>query len=135
MDADDWQSEATLIIAPAVRQSGSVRLEVAGDIDMTTGDQFTRALTRVLDEPGIHTVVLNIGQLHFIDSSGITVLIRTHWTARERGIFLTVSDAGGPIRETLEMLGVYEVLTAGSGPPPGRPDPGQEPGPGYEPGE
>jgi anti-anti-sigma factor len=135
MDADDRQPEAILFIAPAVRRSGSVCLEVAGDIDMTTGDQFTRALTRVLDEPGIHTVVLNIGQLHFIDSSGVTALIRTHWTARERGILLTVSDAGGPIRETLEMLGVYEVLAFRSGPPPGKPGPGQDPSPGHEPGE
>ncbi|MFI7602833.1 STAS domain-containing protein [Actinoplanes sp. NPDC049681] len=101
-----------LHFGPVVRHSDSIELSVEGDIDMTTGDRFTQALADIVDEPGVRRIALDVGRLHFIDSNGVTALIKTHWAARERGIVMTVQNAGGPIREILEMLGVYDLLTA-----------------------
>jgi anti-anti-sigma factor len=124
MGVDSGFPASRLFISTPVRDSGRIHLSVAGDIDMTTGDRFTVALTEVLDQPDLCTLELDLGRLHFIDSNGVTALIRGHWAARERGVTLTIRNAVGPIRETLQMLGVYDLLTETTPSPRARPESG-----------
>ncbi|MFB9361411.1 STAS domain-containing protein [Actinoplanes nipponensis] len=118
MDPTDAVPLPEVRFGPPVRDAGGLHISVGGDIDMTTGDLFTRTLHDVLVETDVAAVTLDIGQLHFIDSNGVTALIRSQWAARERGIRLTISNACGPVREILEMLDVYETLSGGTPPAP-----------------
>jgi anti-anti-sigma factor len=93
-------------------RGGVTTITVTGDIDMTTGDRFRRTLTHALEEPAVKRLLVDVGQLRFIDSNGITALIRAHRTAGERGIDFAITHAHGAIRSLFEMLGVYDMLTA-----------------------
>ena len=119
MDAGSRVPPPELRFDGPTRRDGVTFLTVTGDIDLTTGDRFTRTLTRTLDEPGVTHLLLDLGPLRFIDSNGATAIIRAHWAADQRGIDFAVINACGPVRSVLKMLGVYEMLTTVGDPGPG----------------
>jgi anti-sigma B factor antagonist len=104
-----WSTKLRLDITG--RDEGRACLAVDGDIDMTTSDYFTQTLMRLVAEPAVTTLVLDAAHLSFIDSNGVTVLVKAHRAAGERGISFRITNTQDAIRGLLEMLGVYEILT------------------------
>jgi anti-sigma B factor antagonist len=94
---------------------GVTCLAVAGEVDMTTGEQFERTLIGTLDEPGVTRLLLDVAPLRFIDSNGVAVLVKARRTADAHGIVFGLVNARGVVRSVLEMLGVYEMLAAERG--------------------
>jgi anti-sigma B factor antagonist len=91
--------------------AGDVRVAAHGDIDMATSDDFSATVMRLVADPAVDRVVLDATHLGFIDSNGVTVLVKAHRAAGERGIPFAVTNTQDPIRGLLEMLGVYDMLT------------------------
>jgi anti-sigma B factor antagonist len=89
---------------------GVTVLIVSGEVDMTTGDQFRKALLRALDEPDSHRLVLDLAGVWFLDSSAVSCLVTVRREAEERGLTFGVVKADGGVRSVLEMLGVYRML-------------------------
>jgi len=89
---------------------GFVRLALTGEIDMTTGDSFKQTLAAILDEPGVRQLLLDVSALRFLDSNGVTVLVKTLQVAEERRVSFGIVNASPPIRSVLEMLAVYDLL-------------------------
>lgn len=103
--------------ATATGTPGVLCLAVSGEVDMVTGGSFQETLQQALDEPGLRRLLLDCASLRFLDSNGVTILLRTLRAAQERGIAFGIVDAAATIACLLEMLGVAELLTAGE---PGR---------------
>jgi anti-anti-sigma factor len=95
-----------------VRADGGIWLAVDGEIDMTTGDQFRHTLALLVNESGVSRLLLDLTQLRFMDSNGVSMLLTAQRTAEERGIPLRIVNAQAGVRHVLETLGVYETLTA-----------------------
>ena len=93
------------------RADGKVRLTVDGDIDTTTSDYFRQTVMRLVAEPAVTGLVLDAAGLDFIDSNGVTVLVKAHRAASERGISFGVINLQDPIQGLLELLGVHDMLT------------------------
>jgi anti-anti-sigma factor len=89
---------------------GRVDVTVDGDVDMATSDYFRHTLMRLVTEPAVTDLVLDAGRLAFIDSNGVTVLVKVHRAARERGISFGITNTQDPVRGLLELLGVYDLL-------------------------
>jgi anti-anti-sigma factor len=104
-----WSTTLRLDITD--RAEGRTRVTVHGDIDMTTSDYFQQTLMGLVAEPAVTSLVLDAADLSFIDSNGVTVLVKANRAAGERGIPFRVANIQYPIRELLEMLGVYELLS------------------------
>jgi anti-sigma B factor antagonist len=90
---------------------GTTCLKVDGDIDMATGDKFRQTVMGLVSESRGKRVLLDVAGLKFIDSNGVTVLVKAHRAASEGGISFGISNVPDPIRGLLEMLGVYDLLT------------------------
>lgn len=59
----------------------------------------------------IVNVLLDISRLTFLDSTGIHLLLRADADARRDGwAFSLRSEVQGPVRRTLEMVGLLEYL-------------------------
>jgi anti-sigma B factor antagonist len=113
MDSFDGALQpAELRLDRSAMGDGVACLSVTGEIDMTTGDRFSNALTQALNEPGVGRLVLDFGALRFMDSNGVNVLITAHRAANRQGITFEIVNAQGAVRHVLEMLEVYELLAA-----------------------
>lgn len=103
-----------IVLERTVSSTGGTCLSIGGEVDLLTADRFERALTDAIGEPATKTgLLVDLSMLEFIDSHGIGLLFGAYRSATERDIPFTVVNAGGVVREVLQIVGVYEVLTAG----------------------
>jgi len=81
---------------------------LAGEIDFTSaGAVQSTLLAMVL--PGGGTVIADLSQVTFLDSSGLGMLVQAHRTATERDTRLLVV-ASEPVRKLLRLTGLDTVL-------------------------
>jgi anti-anti-sigma factor len=91
-------------------ENGARLLSVAGELDLASSPTLEQELERVLaDGPGL--VIIDLRELEFIDSTGLSVLIRAHNRAQETGHRLGVVNGSRQVRRLLSLTGVAERLT------------------------
>jgi anti-anti-sigma factor len=85
----------------------------SGDLDLATTPDFAEVITRALTMPGIITLVIDLSDVGFLDSSGISELLRGRRGADEQGVTFRVTNAAGMPLQALELTGVWAHLTGG----------------------
>lgn len=78
---------------------------LAGDLDGDTCAELGPALAAGASEGSL---VVDLGQLTFIDSSGITELVEARAACVERDATFTLRSTTPPIRRVLEITGLLE---------------------------
>jgi anti-anti-sigma factor len=95
-----------------VEQSGEVAVvSIAGDIDALTADEASAFLNAQLDG-GREQLVLDLGQVKFMSSSGIRLLLEILKKSREQGGDLRLAQAPAGVARTLEITGLARILKA-----------------------
>jgi anti-sigma B factor antagonist len=83
---------------------------VTGEIDMATAPMLAHELTGVI-EKGDGSVVLDLVEVTFFDSSGLRVAIVAHRDLGEKGRRLAVvCDPEGHVQRTFVVAGLADVL-------------------------
>ncbi len=98
------------------RQGRSIRVRLQdryvllGDLD-----EIQEAVTRMLEEIEHPEVVVDLGEVAYLPSSGLGMLIALHRrVARRRGRFRLVNVKSDEVRDLLSISRVDEVLEIGS---------------------
>ena len=89
-----------------VRSGPPARVHVAGDLDLHTAAE----LADRLDELDTGDVIVDCEDLRFVDSIGVSLLVRMHHELRARGRTLSLRNVSGVPKRTLEILGLTEAL-------------------------
>jgi anti-anti-sigma factor len=84
-------------------------LRVIGRLDARTSPQLIEQCAPVRDR-GRH-LVLNLGGVTFLSSSGIGSLLALTEEFRERGASLRLAEPSPTVREAIELLNLQEFLT------------------------
>jgi anti-anti-sigma factor len=89
-----------------VKRNGRATVCVSGEVDLTVREQLLEALAGA-EESGDH-VWVDLGDVTFIDSSGIHALVRGHLDTPDASMrIVCVSDA---VRRVFELSGLAEFL-------------------------
>jgi anti-anti-sigma factor len=83
-------------------------IRVHGELDIDTVPELERALLR--SRPARSRVVLDLGELKFMDSTGLRVLLRARAAAEEGHWELFLRDVPSNVRRLFDMAGVNEAL-------------------------
>ena len=92
------------------QQSGVAILRIRGDIrrgDPT--DQLKAAVDELVDQ-GQPKIVLNVGEVNMIDSTGIGIIVRGHTRTVERGGGLRLVNPSKFAMQTLKIVGLLNIL-------------------------
>jgi anti-sigma B factor antagonist len=92
------------------QQSGITILRIRGDIrrgDPT--DQLKGAVDELIDQ-GQSKIVLNLGEVNMIDSTGIGIIVRAHTRTVERGGGLRLVNPSKFAMQTLKIVGLLNIL-------------------------
>jgi anti-sigma B factor antagonist len=101
LDAADTTHEGS-------RARDAVRLN--GPIDLASAPDIERMLTlRVATAEG--AVALDLSETDFMDSSGLSMLVRLRNKAHARGLALVLVDPSPPVRRLLEITRVDGLFT------------------------
>lgn len=103
MAADD---EPQLTVRTEPDGPGGVVIHLAGELDLATAPQLTSAAAEVLGG-GAREVVVDLGALEFMDSSGLRVLLEVANQVDK----VRVRNASATARRVIESTGVEAVLS------------------------
>jgi anti-sigma B factor antagonist len=85
-------------------------MRVTGELDLSSAATFERELHRVLADGQLKSVILDLADLEFIDSSGLQSLVRlTRWS-RQDGDHLRVIPPEGEADAVLRLSGIRDLL-------------------------
>jgi anti-sigma B factor antagonist len=83
---------------------------LAGDLDMAATFKLEPALDRVLDDGEVEQVVLDVGDVPFVDSAGLGSLLSIRQRARERGIEMSIVNPSDALRRILDVTATHDLL-------------------------
>ena len=96
-----------LVSVSGGEQAYEVRL--LGELDMSTAPQLRDELLRLTSD-GARQVTVDLSQLEFMDSTGLSVLITGLKRLRERGGDMALRSPTPNTRRVLEITGLTEVF-------------------------
>ena len=91
-------------------ENGCACVAVSGDLDLSTAPKLWSALEPAIEQ-GAQTLVLDISGVGFLDSSGISVIVRALKILREADRSFVVRSPQAQARKVLEVTGLIGVLT------------------------
>jgi len=95
----------------ATRQVGSVVvLDISGRITLGEGNVMLREIVRELAEKGQKSIVLNLGEVHYVDSSGMGELVKAHTTMRNQGGQLKLANLNKRVHDLLQLTRLAAVF-------------------------
>jgi anti-sigma B factor antagonist len=93
------------------RQVGDVTvLDISGRITLGEGNIALREIVRDLADKGHKKIVLNLGEVHYVDSSGVGELVKTHTTLRNQGGQLKLANLSKRVNDLLHMTRLSAVF-------------------------
>lgn len=85
-------------------------VRLTGELDHSAADGMRRELDRLIDETGARRLVFDMGELEFMDSSGIGLIIGRYKKMTRRGGVVAVRGAKGNIDQIFRMAGLYQLV-------------------------
>jgi anti-sigma B factor antagonist len=87
----------------------SVYLKLNGELDAHSSEQLGRAM-RAEEQDGCREVVLDLEDLDFIDSTGLSTLIAAASRAQAGGWTISVINARGKVRRVFDLTDMDSML-------------------------
>jgi anti-sigma B factor antagonist len=89
---------------------GVTIVDVSGRITLGEGNVILREIVRDLAEKGARAIVLNLGEVQYIDSSGVGELVKAHTTIRNQGGQLKLANLNKRVHDLLELTRLSAVF-------------------------
>lgn len=87
------------------RTAGADVVRIYGELDLVHGDEVQLALESASDD-----VVVDLSELEFVDSTGLSSLLLARRHLEGRGHALEIRGARGAVRKVFEAAGLADVL-------------------------
>jgi anti-sigma B factor antagonist len=87
-----------------------VVIVVSGELDLASGPALDDELGRV-SASGVPLVVVDLREVEFIDSTGLSILVKAHQRAVEQGHEFALVRGAQQVQRLLDLTGVAERLT------------------------
>ena len=88
----------------------TMRVALVGELDAHTAPRFADAVAPGLASGDVRYLIVDATELSFMDSSGISELLRLKNFLAERGGSFRLDGAGAIVRRVLEITGLTEIL-------------------------
>ena len=92
------------------REEGEqVRIALGGELDLSSALTFDEEIRRA-EERRPHTIVLDLRELKFLDSTGLRLIVAAHKRARKRGHRFAVVQGCEAVQRIFRLAGVTDRL-------------------------
>ncbi|MFO7547489.1 MAG: STAS domain-containing protein [Acidimicrobiia bacterium] len=105
---DDGRAATGLPVEPPPDTSGIARVAFAGPLDLATAEQLRESIQEKLD-PSVSQLVVDLSNIGFVDSIGISLLVSVHNRLVEQGASMRLI-APRRLQDLLELSGLTEIL-------------------------
>ena len=98
------------LVVDSGRREGVAVITVHGDVDLASGPPLAGAIAKALGGEHPAPVEVDLSGVTFLDSSGISTLLKGRRMADTAGVGYRVVGAQGMALRVLELTGVWEHL-------------------------
>ncbi len=98
-----------------LRHGRNATVAVTGDVDLATAPAVDTAIEAAASARDVSGITVDLSQVTFLDSSGISVLLRGRRFAEEHNLDYQVTGAHGVVLTVLEVTGVWAHLSGQTG--------------------
>lgn len=92
------------------RDSGAVVVGITGELDCATAPILEERLADLLSAQGNLRVILDLADMTFVDSSGLSAFVTAYRHLSERGGLLSLRGPTDSTRKVLEVTGLNRIL-------------------------
>lgn len=89
----------------------AVVVTAAGEIDSTTAPVLRQHLDTLLDDD-VRELIIDLGQVSFLDSAGLCVLANAHRRAVRQDVRMRVLASSRAVVRPLQITGLWDLLQA-----------------------
>ena len=94
-----------------VKSEGAASImRLSGELDLASSPALERELDRAL-QPATHQIILDLRELEFMDSTGLSVVVKAHQRAEEMGTSFGLVKGSTQVQRLLSLTGVTDRLT------------------------
>jgi anti-sigma B factor antagonist len=94
---------------------GAALLAISGELDIASAPELARALNEIRPEQ-TKLVVVDLRELEFMDSTGLSIIVRAHQRLSEQDCELTLVKGPPQVQRLLDLTGVADRLRLGAEP-------------------
>jgi anti-anti-sigma factor len=93
-----------------VRSEGQAALVVvSGELDLASGPELEQTLER-LSEPPTELLVIDLREVEFMDSTGLSIIVKAHQRFADAGRRLALVRGTSQVQRLLDLTGVADRL-------------------------
>ena len=92
------------------RDGSTLRVALCGELDAHTTTTVADVVDRAISGNDLSAVVFDARELSFMDSAGISELLRIQRSLSEGGVSIRLEGAGTTVRRVLEITGLLETF-------------------------
>ncbi len=107
---DHWQPATRFTVDVRERTSGVVTVGISGDLDRETHAEAEQVITELLRTERPRCVALDMSQVTFIGSDGVSMLLTCRQAAEQVDSRLEITGAHDQVRRVLTMVALDELL-------------------------
>jgi anti-sigma B factor antagonist len=100
-----------MAITVSASDSGQVVLTVTGDVDVSTADELRDTGLAALDSEGCRTLVVEMGETEFLDSTGLGALVHLRNSSESSGRKLILRNPTRQAERVLSLTALDTVFT------------------------
>jgi anti-sigma B factor antagonist len=104
----------SLSVEASARDDRTYVVALNGEVDYATAKVFREAVSAALHAGNVHAIVVDLGGVTFLDSTGVGTLVVASRICAELGVRLNVCNVHPFIARLFAVLGVSEALGVGA---------------------
>ncbi|AGA69811.1 anti-anti-sigma factor [Desulfitobacterium dichloroeliminans LMG P-21439] len=85
-------------------------LHLRGELDMNTSESLRQAIDSEIERRGVRTVILNLEEISFIDSSGLGVILGRYKKLLPMGGKIIITRVPPHIYKIMELSGLPRII-------------------------
>lgn len=85
-------------------------IRLAGELDHHTAEDLRNKASQIIETQGIKHIILNLGELAFMDSSGLGVILGRYRQIQSYGGEMVVCAISPAVQRLFEMSGLFKIL-------------------------
>ncbi len=93
-----------------VRRRDTMTVRLTGELDHCSAQSVRRELDGLIADPGIKKLVLDMGGMSFMDSSGIGVILGRYRELHGRGGALYVKNMNSQVEKIFLLSGMDQII-------------------------
>ncbi|NLJ33262.1 MAG: anti-sigma factor antagonist [Firmicutes bacterium] len=93
-----------------ILKEGYLLVHLQGDLDLHSVDKIRAVVDNALNRGGVHTLLLDLSQVPFMDSSGLGFILGRYRHLKKKGGQVVLIAPGSQVRRVLKLAGVKRII-------------------------